>query len=172
MNVFSRAYVDSLFADYQQDPKSLPEQWQHYFANFDPAAEELNFETLPTSSGTPVTAVHNAAVSQDIAIQQDRVDQLIRGYRVRGHLSAQIDPLGRQREINSELSLESYGLTEADFEKSFSARTIDGENFRPLKDIVHLMQQTYCRSIGAQFCLLYTSPSPRDRTRSRMPSSA
>ena len=151
MNVFSRAYVDSLFADYQQDPKSLPEQWQQYFANFDPDAEELNFETLPTSSGTPVTEVHNAAVSQDIAIQQDRVDQLIRGYRVRGHLSARIDPLGRERKANSELSLESYGLSEADFNKSFSARTIDGENFRPLKEIVNLMQQTYCRSIGAQF---------------------
>jgi len=27
-------------------------------------------------------------------------------------------------------------------------------------------------SITANFCLLYTSPSPRDRTRSRMPSSA
>ena len=25
---------------------------------------------------------------------------------------------------------------------------------------------------GSKFCLLYTSPSPRDRTRSRMPSSA
>ena len=25
---------------------------------------------------------------------------------------------------------------------------------------------------GHEFCLLYTSPSPRDRTRSRMPSSA
>jgi len=56
MNVFSRAYVDSLF-----------------------------------------TEVHNAAVSQDIAIQQDRVDQLIRGYRVRGHLSARIDLLGRTK---------------------------------------------------------------------------
>ena len=28
------------------------------------------------------------------------------------------------------------------------------------------------RSILSRYCLLYTSPSPRDRTRSRMPSSA
>ena len=28
------------------------------------------------------------------------------------------------------------------------------------------------RKAGLRFCLLYTSPSPRDRTRSRMPSSA
>ena len=31
---------------------------------------------------------------------------------------------------------------------------------------------TYLRSEGTITCLLYTSPSPRDRTRSRMPSSA
>ena len=41
-----------------------------------------------------------------------------------------------------------------------------------------LENRTYARQIAnnrlalAQTCLLYTSPSPRDRTRSRMPSSA
>jgi len=29
-----------------------------------------------------------------------------------------------------------------------------------------------CESVAYKACLLYTSPSPRDRTRSRMPSSA
>lgn len=151
MNVYSRAYIDSLFADYQQDPASLPDQWQEYFASFDPGAEFIDLDSLPTSSGTPEIDAHNAADSQSIAIQQDRVDQLIRGYRVRGHLIAHLDPLGRERENNSELSLQSYGLSEEDFNKNFSARTIEGHNFRPLKDIVNLMQQTYCRSIGAQF---------------------
>ena len=68
---------------------------------------------------------------------QDRVDQLIRGYRVRGHLEANIDPLGTPRKANSELNLESYGLSREDFQIKFSARTVNG-------------------------CLLYTSPSPRD----------
>ena len=30
----------------------------------------------------------------------------------------------------------------------------------------------FCFCVLVQVCLLYTSPSPRDRTRSRMPSSA
>ena len=33
-----------------------------------------------------------------LAKMQDRVDQLVREYRVRGHLMAQLDPLGIQRE--------------------------------------------------------------------------
>ena len=37
---------------------------------------------------------------------------------------------------------------------------------------VFLDLQNISKSFGAIDCLLYTSPSPRDRTRSRMPSSA
>ena len=32
--------------------------------------------------------------------------------------------------------------------------------------------EVFSNKISASACLLYTSPSPRDRTRSRMPSSA
>ena len=31
---------------------------------------------------------------------------------------------------------------------------------------------SFINKVGEKACLLYTSPSPRDRTRSRMPSSA
>ncbi|MEL7496034.1 MAG: 2-oxoglutarate dehydrogenase E1 component [Planctomycetota bacterium] len=151
MNVFSRAYIDSLYDDYQQDPSSLPDQWRQFFNNFDPNLEDLDWDALPTSSGNLDIADHNTEPSQNVAILQDRVDQLIRGYRVRGHLEAKIDPLGRPRKTNSELSLESYGLTMEDYPKSFSARTVDGQNFRSLEEIVDLMRQTYCRSIGVQF---------------------
>ena len=37
-------------------------------------------------------------------------------------------------------------------------------------DAEDLVQDTIVKAF--RFCLLYTSPSPRDRTRSRMPSSA
>ncbi|MEM7783336.1 MAG: 2-oxoglutarate dehydrogenase E1 component, partial [Planctomycetota bacterium] len=152
MNVFSRAYIDSLFQDFQQDPSSLPKEWQTYFETFDPDAEQIDLAKLPSTSGALVSdSNHNSADSRSVAQLQDRVDQLIRGYRVRGHLIAQIDPLGRPREKNSELNLESYGLLPSDFTRKFSARTVDGQNFRTLEEIVDLMQQTYCRSIGAQF---------------------
>ena len=37
---------------------------------------------------------------------------------------------------------------------------------------IYVVPTNYVRTTGNNFCLLYTSPSPRDRTRSRMPSSA
>jgi 2-oxoglutarate dehydrogenase E1 component len=152
MNVFSRAYIDSLFDDYQQDPSSLPPEWQTYFKNFDPENSEIDFSSLPVASNSSASAPdHNTTNSRSVAQLQDRVDQLIRGFRVRGHLEAKIDPLGRPRATNNELNPESYGLLPSDFPKNFSARTVDGQNFRSLEEIVDLMRQTYCRSIGVQF---------------------
>lgn len=152
MNVFSRAYIDSLFDDYLQDPSSLPPQWQAYFENFDPENNEIDFSSLPVAANASSSPPdHNTTNSRSVAQLQDRVDQLIRGYRVRGHLEAKIDPLGRPREANNELNPASYGLLPSDFPKNFSARTVDGQNFRSLEEIVDLMRQTYCRSIGVQF---------------------
>ena len=239
MNVFSRSYIDSLYEDYQQDATSLPVEWQRFFEDFNPDNEQLDLSTIPGSSSAGVVSsptAHNGLGAagpnsgnldreqlRKVIQLQDRVDQLIRGYRVRGHLEAKIDPLGRPRKTNSELLPESYGLSQSDFQFKFSARTVDGQNFRTLEEIYEVMRATYCRSVGAQFmhiddkkvrawlqermegsqnriklnrstqvriltrltdavifeqfmrkkfCLLYTSPSPRDATLSRMPSSA
>ena len=121
MNVFSRAYIDSLFDDFQQDPSSLPPEWQAYFTNYDPAETKIEIASLPSSSGAlKPNLQHDTTSCRSVAQLQDRVDQLIRGYRVRGHLQAKIDPLGRPRENNEELNLESYGLLPSDFTKTVS----------------------------------------------------
>lgn len=154
MNVFSRAYIDSLYEDFQQDPGSLPPEWQKFFEGFDPAAEVIDESQLPTQAVASVTEDEDGRRREEIRkiVQlQDRVDQLIRGYRVRGHLEARIDPLGQPREMNSELHPEAYGLSKADFQVKFSARTVNGQNYRTLEEIYGVMRETYCRSIGAQF---------------------
>ena len=143
MNVFSRAYLDGLYEDYQSDPASLPEEWRTYFRDFDPNSESL--APPPEISAAPQNPESN------VAQLQDRVDQLVRGFRVRGHLEARIDPLGIMRNTNRELNPESYALLPSDMQRKFSARTIDGENFRTLEEIVGQLRETYCRSIGAQF---------------------
>ena len=147
MNVFSRAYLDSLYEDFLQDPNSLPPEWQEYFRNLNSNSAEAT-----VAHGIPlVAAPPSGSNSRQVAQLQDRVDQLIRGFRVRGHLEAKIDPLGMPRDSNRELNPESYGLLPSDFQKKFSVRTIFGENFRTLEEIVDQLRQTYCRSIGVQF---------------------
>ena len=178
MNVFSRAYIDSLYGDFLQDAASLSPEWQQFFENFDPAADDFDPDAIPVSQppSTVSAPEQNGVVSDGAVVDgvvsdaappvfesqhdadlrkviqlQDRVDQLIRGYRVRGHLEAAIDPLGRPRSTNSELHPESYGLSKSDFQIQFSAKTLHGQNFRTLEEIYDVMRSTYCRSIGAQF---------------------
>ena len=142
---FSRAYIDSLYEDFLQDPASLPAEWRQFFADFDPSSTDLT--QVPSSPGVSDTVSSSHAVAQ----LQDRVDQLVRGFRVRGHLEAALDPLGRPRPTNRELNPESYGLLPADMDKTFSSRTIGGQNFRTLREMVRQLRETYCRSIGVQF---------------------
>ena len=49
--------------------------------------------------------------SLQMAVLQDRVDQLVRAYRVRGHLVAQVDPLGLPRPELPELDPRTYHFT-------------------------------------------------------------
>ena len=48
------------------------------------------------------------------------------------------------------------------------------ENLSEVLNLAELnnVKKTICIGTDLETCLLYTSPSPRDRTRSRMPSSA
>ncbi|MEO1991111.1 MAG: 2-oxoglutarate dehydrogenase E1 component [Pirellulales bacterium] len=86
-----------------------------------------------------------------VAFLQDRVDQLVRAYRVRGHLMADIDPLGRPRPGLPELDPGFYHLTEEDMDRSFSTDTIEGPQSMSLRQIIKRLRNTYCRSIGVQF---------------------
>ncbi len=139
MNVFSHDYLEQLYQQFQQDPASLPDEWRAYFASLGAA---------PTDGRLIADSQQR---QKAVAQLQDRVDQLVRGFRVRGHLEAKIDPLGIPRPTNRELNPESYALLPSDMDRKFSARTINGENFRPLREIVEQLRTTYCRSIGAQF---------------------
>ena len=56
MNVFSRDYIDSLYDDYQQDPSSLPVEWQTFFETFDPSSQGVDFNRLPSVSGSATAA--------------------------------------------------------------------------------------------------------------------
>ncbi len=82
---------------------------------------------------------------------QERVDQLIRNHRVRGHIIARLDPLKQSRPQPPELDPAYYGFTEADYDRVFSTRTSYGPQERTLREIVGWLRNTYCRYIGAQF---------------------
>ena len=107
------------------------------------------------------------ADSLDIAIRQDRVDQLVRSYRTRGHMIAKIDPLGMPRPATAELEPRHYHLTDADMDRRFSSRTIYGTETLTLREILDRLRNTYCRSIGVEFMHMHEI-EPRNWLQERM----
>jgi 2-oxoglutarate dehydrogenase E1 component len=160
----SLTFVEGLYDDYLRDPRSVDEDWRAYFASMtrpengrqgDGWRAGPSFK--PASLFNPHCTTHTNGdraaempVAQ-VANLQDRVDQLVRAYRVRGHMVAQINPLNLPRPHQPELELEFYRFTEADLERPFSIDTIPGADTLSLRGIVAHLRNTYCRSIGVQF---------------------
>jgi 2-oxoglutarate dehydrogenase E1 component len=77
---------------------------------------------------------------------------LIRAYRIRGHHHAKLDPLGLEPEKpDTELDPRSYGFTEADDDRKIFLDNVLGLEFATLREIVAILQRTYCQTIGVEF---------------------
>ncbi|MFN9714394.1 MAG: 2-oxoglutarate dehydrogenase E1 component [Planctomycetota bacterium] len=148
MNTYSLDYIDDLYVRYIHDPNSVSEVWRKYFEEFSLSAQSEGFLSDAGSMDQGAEGIPDALW---LARMQERVDQLVREYRVRGHLMAKIDPLGLTRKGPPELDPASYGLTEEDLRRPFTAPNIQYTNGRTLADIIEKLRNTYCRSIGAQF---------------------
>ncbi len=99
--------------------------------------------------------------SHEAIEKQALVGQLIRSYRVRGHLAAHLDPLGTEPEPQRELSLSEYGLTVWDLDRKFIAGGLAGHSgMLPLREILDILRETYCRHVGVEF---YHIPDPEVR---------
>ncbi|MFQ5805402.1 MAG: 2-oxoglutarate dehydrogenase E1 component [Phycisphaerae bacterium] len=161
------AYVEALYAEYLRDPASVTPEWRRLFEGFS-GDERLRDETRvgpsfhPTSIFNPpgASARDGAASGHDTEVEarQDRVDQMVRAYRVRGHMLAQLDPLGASLTgetpvppVDRELDPAHHGFSPEDMDKPFSSRTIHGKAVRTLGEILGLLRDTYCRYIGVQF---------------------
>jgi len=85
-------------------------------------------------------------------IDSIRALMLIRAFRVRGHLEADLDPLQvNEIEPHPELDPRSYGFTEADFDRPIFINYVLGLETATLNDIVKAVRATYCGKIGVEF---------------------
>ena len=160
-------FIEIIYADYERDPDSVPPDWQRYFQSLDNVAgpgsngaTQLGptFETssIFNPSGVSVAPINSdgqAALTIAAKERQEAVTQLIRNYRVRGHLLAQLDPLGRDRKYDiPELDPLFYGSARADMDRVFACdRSLEPTGKLPLRELIERLKNTYSRTIGVQF---------------------
>ena len=85
-------------------------------------------------------------------VKQVHVQTLINMYRVRGHLMAHLDPLTAQPpQVHPELDPLTYGLTIWDLPRRFVADGLAGRDVATLEEILGLLRDAYCRTIGIEY---------------------
>src|SRR3984885_5742204 len=150
-------FLDALYEDYLTDPARVPDGWRRYFAQLTPPGGERAHGPLraaiaqraaaAAASGTLPGSVANSA-------KQAAVSRLIEVWNNRGHLLANIDPLGLMpRPRPQVLDLEYFGLSAADLDTEFftGSRTAAVPTRLPLRDILAQLQFIYAGTVGAEF---------------------
>ena len=100
---------------------------------------------------TPQLGKSHEDTALDMIHKQARVLQLTRAYRVRGHLQADVNPLGYDWIYHPELDPATYDLTIWDLDRQFITGGIGGKDVLPLREILDILRQTYTRKIGTEF---------------------
>ena len=89
---------------------------------------------------------------ETLLLKQQKVDQLTNMYRVRGHLIADLDPLRQQPpSMHPELDPTYYGLSIWDLDREFLTGGIGGTDKMPLGEILSVLRDAYCRTIGIEY---------------------
>jgi 2-oxoglutarate dehydrogenase E1 component len=121
-------------------------------ANGDAVAAETVPQLVAQAVQAPATGASNDQVKA-AALDSIRVLILIRSYRVRGHLLADLDPLGLEhREDHPELDYRTYGFSDADLDRPiYIANYLGLGDTATLKEIVERCKATYSSNIGVEY---------------------
>jgi len=154
------AYLEELYTQYRSDPASLPAAWAEYFENLsetETGPESDHQEMLARMACSMGSTARRSSQPVERSAQNDieypsRAFYLIHGFRVHGHLHADLDPLHLDpRPPSPELELGYYGLSEQDLDNVFPAGDLAGGKQMRLRDIIALLRETYCGHIGPEF---------------------
>ncbi|MFA4870392.1 MAG: 2-oxoglutarate dehydrogenase E1 component [Pedobacter sp.] len=142
LNGANAEYVDSLYQSYKEDANSVEFGWQKFFEGFDFGKG---------ASGAPVSAE-----APEHFLKEVNVLNMINGYRQRGHLFTHTNPVRERRQHLPTLDLENFGLAQSDLDTVFNASVELGIGAAKLSDIITVLKQTYCSSIGVEYKYLRT----------------
>jgi len=109
----------------------------------------------------PVRWVRDNTVDTDTELAKPaRIAELIHAYRSRGHLMAETDPLAYRQRKHPDLDIQNHGLTLWDLDRKFPTAGFPGKAQATLRDILGLLRDSYCRTVGAEYMHLQ---DPRQR---------
>ncbi|RJF90069.1 2-oxoglutarate dehydrogenase E1 component [Oleomonas cavernae] len=181
LNGANGAFIEDLFTRFQKDPASVDPSWASYFSTLGEALnghtspswkradwpltpKGLDDDEKPAAAkappkgdgkAPPAAAPAAGASPADVrtaTLDSVRALMMIRAYRIRGHLIANLDPLGLEPpKRHPELDPASYGFGEADMDRPIFIDNVLGMETATVREILVVLRRTYCSTIGVEF---------------------
>ena len=167
-------FIEELYLKYLNNPDSIPQSWIEFFDGLNEDREIVKKEILgpswaPKKNNTLKTIVEekNLNESKEIPIDSISASQknyekekeqsvkaiaLIRAYRIRGHLIANLDPLGMmERKYLHELHPADHGFKKEDYDKKIYLHEYMDRGYATIKELLSFLKKTYCSTIGVEY---------------------
>ena len=167
-------FIAEMKASWVRDPSSVDRSWAAYFKHLDQVGAETDLVETGPSWGRAASRVvgaidpeesiravadghvagrHvNAGDIRAATLDSLRAVMLIRAYRIRGHLIADLDPLAlEEKPLHPELDPQTYGFGDDDWDRPIFINYVLGLETATLREIVAQLRKTYCGTIGVEF---------------------
>lgn len=168
-------YYEHLYQDYKINPNSVDSEWQYFFKGFDLAYSVINQQPQTTQPNSNQQIVPNTAkidqIESDVSVtnifntdeehptldsldkvwKEIQVYRLILGYRNKGHLIANTNPIRERKNRNAQLDLKFFNLKEQDLSERFLVGNVIGLNYATLQEIIDFLKKSYTQHIGIEY---------------------
>ena len=164
MNGSNAQFIAQLYAKWISAPNSVDPDFAALFAALDDEAKSVLTDATgaswaprlpafePPAASTGQSAPAASTETRASTLDSIRALMLIRAYRVRGHLEAQLDPLNlKQARHHAELDPATYGFTEKDMDRPIFIDGVLGRDTATIREILAILRASYCGLIGVEF---------------------
>ena len=179
LNKSNSAFIEQMYLKFINKDPELPESWVNYFEGIGEEIKVIASEINGPSWGPSKVKIDIDELQKKIEIEDnnkvnnEKIDSsekfnfqlladsnkdsisavaLIRAYRLRGHLLANLDPLEmRESEYLDELHPEFYGFKKQNYEKKIFLNGVINKKYANIKEILKFLKKTYCGNIGYEF---------------------
>jgi 2-oxoglutarate dehydrogenase E1 component len=165
------AFLEQMYLKYIKKDLDLPSSWKNYFddlgdeldlvvneikgPSWAPIKKQINIvEKKPKKEVHSNGSVKNVISENNLQnnIYSIKAVELIRAYRLRGHLLARLDPLGlKKTEYLEELHPEYYGFKKSDYKREIFLNGVTNKKYSNINEILTFLNKTYCGSIGYEY---------------------
>ncbi|MBN8783983.1 MAG: 2-oxoglutarate dehydrogenase E1 component [Sphingobacteriales bacterium SCN 48-20] len=142
----SPAFIENLYNDFVKNPDSVDADFRKFFEGFDFAVTQGVKSNGAAVNGTALTTSDGVDWKKELGAYR-----LILGYRNKGHLLADTNPIRHRRDRGANLELSFFGFTEEDMDKQFFAGNLIGLGTTSLRNILTHLQKCYTGHVGIEF---------------------